>query len=678
MGVYSLDLETELLTPTCLFPKPICLSWVDHSSGKSGIVGNNETEPDTPSLESHLGHILCRCAQGVLKLVWHNGFNFDLPVIWRHFPRLRKNLIECLDKGNIHDTLIREKLYDLSTTGRIKYSGYSLKALAKTYLGRDLTKYKEGDDIWRLRYGELDGLPAEQYPKEAREYCIMDVEVLRDVYEAQERIRQEKGYGSMNTEALQIKAGFALAIANERGLRVDKERLDEFEKGIDGKLEPLKDTLISLGFAETSKTGKFLKKNKDFIKYLQDNYEAYVTTTEPTKTHPKGQVRIDEEALATYPPDRVIQCRLDMSLLEKYKGTYCNQIRKSGYVFRGAIGKGGIPKGYDILKETGRTSGFIQTMPREGGVRELFTTIKPDSVLCTIDFAYIEACSMAQIYGEKLGIWGLAEYINGGDKPPDYHAIMGAEWYNKVHGTFLTPESFTFLRSKGDEQAAHFRKISKPPGLSFSGGIGPETLCTMARGQGVDLTMEEAVESLRVAEKAIPGLTDFRGIWYTEHKGWLGKQIPVGRRKGAWKINKEGERYQEWDDLYGYETNGRYRHNCTYCSMANGLSMQSPAADGAKMAIWDCFKYCIEHDGCHLVLFVHDELGFELPKATADEHSRRLALLQCQGMQKMLKKVRISTEYGIMTHWSKDEKNHITKGKVWSDPLKILENSDLR
>jgi trigger factor len=55
---------------------------------------------------------------------------------------------------------MRERLLHLREFGGKGYPMFpSLADLALKYLKRDLSAGKQGDDIWRMKYGTLDGVP---------------------------------------------------------------------------------------------------------------------------------------------------------------------------------------------------------------------------------------------------------------------------------------------------------------------------------------------------------------------------------------------------------------------------------------------------------------------------------------------------------------------------------------
>lgn len=638
----ALDFETYLIEEEkgLLYPKPVCLSGC-YDTGETFVVGNNIIDHNYgyTQLESTLSNVLDLALCSDTQLIWQNGYGFDLGVIWYHFPNLRDKLIDCLNKDKIRDTRIREQLFDLSTSGSIKgkKGSYSLLTLVRKHVGEDISKFKEGDDIWRLRYHELDGIRANDYPKEARDYCILDVELLMKIFQSQEKLRQDSGVGSMNTEGLQIKAGFVLGLITNYGLKVDRDRLDEFEFSLDNKLTPIKERLVELGLAKYGKKGNFIKENKKFIEYLLKKYPDYIQRTEPTKTHPKGQVRIDEEALIEFPSDEIIDLRKDISILEKYKNTYCKKIRKRGNIFR---------EKYDVMKETGRTSSFIQTMPREGGIREIFIPRNKTKIL-TIDYSSIEACSAAQTILNLGRESKLAELLNSGESPIDFHSYVGHLWEAGAKGT--EPDFIQFLSryKNGDESATFYRKGAKPFNLSLFGGVGKDKAYVISKKQGADISYDQSCQVYDLVFDVYPELK-----WYRK---WISTQ----------KLSGDFER------AFAYEVNGRYRNRCTYCSCANGKAMQSLAADGAKEALWLCFKMCYSSKRkIRMLAFIHDEIIFEIQEGLSEDmrkDAETMSRFMCRGMKKVIPDIRITSEYAVMDRWTKDPNNHLVTGKMWID-----------
>jgi hypothetical protein len=181
----------------------VCFTWAD-DEGRSGI--------DTPA--DGLAR-LWRALRDPECIIIGANTAFDVhvcvyaaeEVIGSQFicdMQLFDNWMQAWDKayseGRVKDVLVRKRLLDLAA-GRFKYHRHSdgrqtrvkhdLAGAAEETLGIRLDK---SEDTWRLRYSELDGVPFDQWPKEALEYAIRDAEITGMVYEAQENWREHKLY----------------------------------------------------------------------------------------------------------------------------------------------------------------------------------------------------------------------------------------------------------------------------------------------------------------------------------------------------------------------------------------------------------------------------------------------------------------------------------------------------
>jgi hypothetical protein len=136
MTLLALDLETHMIKDHNP-PKPVCISWAFDKKlegiPQSGVVSNQTTKGNDGVFKfAKLAFELAITKD--VKLVFHNAV-FDLSVLFIFYEDLRDTIIELLEQDKIHDTLIREKLYLLSTVGRVegKKGELSLSGLAKKY-----------------------------------------------------------------------------------------------------------------------------------------------------------------------------------------------------------------------------------------------------------------------------------------------------------------------------------------------------------------------------------------------------------------------------------------------------------------------------------------------------------------------------------------------------------------
>jgi hypothetical protein len=206
-----------------------------------------------------LTHATAGDVKGVLKTPWENdiegfmidlwkrgdhsiGHNtpFDLSVLAWKYPKLLKDIFAALDAGLVHDTIIREKLLNISRHGAIdsiEFNGsairmnYSLVDLEKKYLNVDRSSLKDDDDAPRNNYGIYKNIPASQWLEPFITYATDDAIDTGLIFVAQERERlafiEETGIDPFKTEAARMRAAFALRLIECVGSRQDGNKINE-------------------------------------------------------------------------------------------------------------------------------------------------------------------------------------------------------------------------------------------------------------------------------------------------------------------------------------------------------------------------------------------------------------------------------------------------------------------
>lgn len=598
-------------------------------------------------------------------------------------------------RGFLHDTILCEKLYRLSTLGQMDHpsgKGDGLADMVMRYFGTDIFGTKttmgqdgrvfnaEGKDItgtpeaassWRLRFKELDGIPSAQWPPEATKYAIEDASWARKVWEVQEGARRDRGPGSINSEALQVYADTALRIFSMPGFRVDKEQLAKVTALADACLQKTEQGLMLNGVVRSNGSVD--------TKVLAARVEAAWSKIGrfPMLT-PKGATSSGAEALeALAGVDPVLDLYAERQTYAKLQSAFLPNLQ-GGHVW----------SNYDVLKETGRTSSYgnseksnrrplyaavnIQQIPKMDGVRDCFLPPAPDPVvapkgyvMCSADYKALELCSVAQVTYTLFGFSVHREKINQGY---DLHTYLGSGMARvlapadvgdpvdheasyaelnrrrklKIKDTDVGPEADQLRLWK--KSAGMWRNFAKPVGLGYPGGLGPSTLVILGKTTyGVEMTEDQAEQ--------------FRDLWrqvYPEmpmYFNWVNKQIDP--QYGS-------------SDLFCYETQGynRFRAASTYCATANGKAMQSLSADGAKRAVcwlarassaglpWSS-PFALLSDSINLA-FIHDETITAHPD---DELLTERCLLQSQLMVEAMKismpDVLIEAEPACMRRWIK-------------------------
>lgn len=350
--------------------------------------------------------------------------------------------------------------------------------------------------------------------------------------------------------------------------------------------------------------------------------------------------------------------------------------------------------GYDLLKETARTSSFgmkkgavvgsedapvpsvqIQNVPnppkvsREGleflddlDVRQCFQPAE-GMVYVNSDFGSLELVTTGQVTLDLFGFSRHAELLNSGR---NCHTYLGANLMHRFgDGRSKEVQKFRAFRDvrsavrKGDRIYLHdafkkyasgtkaerkcfkrYRTTAKPVGLGFPGMLG-------ARKMAYHIFPQYNLESTEAECK------EFKELWldsYPEMRQWAAHVSDTLRDP-----NNPGR--------YWYESWGGFRRvACTFNAAANGQSMQTPGAMAAKLAlamvdeeIHDPSFGSILCDRFRMNLFVHDEIGGETPDDdTAPHVAVRLGKIMEDALRVVCPDVAGTAEPVLTRVWCKD------------------------
>jgi hypothetical protein len=246
------DSETHRIAAGRIAPPMICgiFTVLGGERYETQVKGNH---PDD-GLEDMLEWML---TDDDIKIVTQRG-GFDYAVICTTFPRLIPLVYAKLIAGKATDTMWREKLLNLSTTGRLdnltlpdgssKRILYNMGAMAANYLGIDMSEEKENiEESWRANYGTLDGWLAAEYPDDAMKYAVGDGEMTGDIYFAQESRLEQFGFASVETEEFQIVKDFVLYMMSAWGMETDPEATAEMAAKVQVVMDDTKDLLEQSG-----------------------------------------------------------------------------------------------------------------------------------------------------------------------------------------------------------------------------------------------------------------------------------------------------------------------------------------------------------------------------------------------------------------------------------------------
>lgn len=724
----AFDTETLPLGPTQLPPDIVCLSTFHTEPGLESVY-------DKEKLKQSILDVL----NNPDPIVAHNA-PFDLGVILKFIPEAVSLIFQALEDGRIKDTQTREKLLNLASHGKLetlilpngmaKNISYSLAALARDYLGYDLSGEKKDDDAWRLHYGALAPYPIEDWPDEAINYAVGDSAITLELYEAQEKRRQtiikERGFDPLETEDFQVMVNFALSLMTYRGFKVDAKAKAKIEEMLAEELTPEKlNKLLASGILRPAIPPQPHKNgSKDHVEGCKKKWTIHKCGKMKTnkacissgcvsvecECHPrmKAAVKqsIDKKALLDYVNGLIAQGlgvsygytdkgnpQLNAEFFDDYWDVDAVKDDQGQVTELGVLGQyrhrqklqklvtTEIPRmnwegetadvvhpSYDVLKETGRTSSFASKLYPSANVQNIDPRVRNCFIprdgfyLFSVDYSQMELGTLAQKCLDLFGFSVLADLINKGI---DVHAYLGSALAYNLDSTFhewinqgsreedwdLTPSNiydiFKSLDHKDpqtdqekEEKAfyKHWRKFAKPTGLGYPGGLGPKTFVTLAKAAYGVIVDEAMAKTLR-------------DIWLETY--------PEMGSYFDW-INKQSQDpYQ--DGKYWYETPlGMRRYGASYCAAANGAGLQSPSAEGAKLAVWNVIKEC--HDpseesellgNCYPIAFVHDELIGDVRIKVAHECSHRVAEIMVDSMAIITPDVKPRAEPVLMERWDK-------------------------
>lgn len=237
MDLLAFDTETCLIGYHNITPDFVCLQISHLCEGSFDETVFTRVDETTAEMADSL-------FDETTELVGHNTA-YDLCVLAKEYPHLLPKIWEALDAGRIHDTMIREMLYNLTACGDLenisigganRRAEYSLAAVTLLHTGVDRSEAKEADDSVRLNYELVKDKPLEDWPDEFVRYAKDDPTDTLKVYLKQadlgRTLKEATGYDPFVTETFRVKVAFALQLMTEHGNLMDTDRVlqitDEF------------------------------------------------------------------------------------------------------------------------------------------------------------------------------------------------------------------------------------------------------------------------------------------------------------------------------------------------------------------------------------------------------------------------------------------------------------------
>lgn len=607
MPFLAFDTETSLIKDDEPVPELICLTYRQAYEEPKICL-----PPDVP---------------GVIEWYANLGYDFvghftpfDFAVIKRAFPQLEETIWRLYDGGRVYDTQIAELLLVLRKRAPDAVR-YKLADLAKQYLKVELAK---GEDTWRLRYGELKGVPLDRWPKEALDYALGDAEMTWQVWEAQQK-DEPFPYDQIQE---QCRAHWSLHLTSREGLKADGRKVEALDKEVSAILEASESELIAGGIYHRKKNGqlkinsangRYCKNTKEIQRRISVEFEKMGLA--PPRT-PTGGISYADEVLRGC-DDPVLQALSSTAKASKIKTSFIPMLKKAA--------EHPLYTTYNPIMATGRVSSErpnFQQLPREGGVRECFIPSQErGAVFINCDYVEAELVAMAQVLLEMFGTSSLRDAYLTGKKP---HLVVAAQILQISYADCVA--RFT----AGDEEVKRARQFAKVANYGMWGGLSPQSLARHAKRQGVTMTLDEAKHVYDV----------FFQTW-VEAKAYFKKAAqvcgPFGNSRHVAGIS------------------GRERAQVVYTEWANA-HFQTRIADVAKLALYRVVRACYVEElsplfGCRPKAFLHDEIMIEAEEDRAPEAAEELSRVMNAAALKYIPDVPIQSEPSISRCWYKDAKS---------------------
>ena len=663
----AFDLETHLIQPGLLTPPIVVGSRCRRFEGK--LLSNLFTKEDV--------EIFCRNAADRAdktgEIVVGANIAYDFGCVLAEWPELFPYIWNLYERGCVMDVLIAAGLNAIAE-GRMKegdlyrrdgskiQSGrYSLDECVSEWLGRKDAKAR---DRWRESYALLEGIPFEEWPYDAKQYPIDDVE--NTLLVAEKQLESAKNLGDLPA---QCHAAFCIHLGSIWGLRTDPVAVGEMAKNVEGHLEELRAWAVEMGLMKHKTRGRGANKynvgvTKDTKVLKELVFKAYNGLPPGTEG---GDTSLSRETLEDS-GDATLEKFAEVGKWEKFN-TYVPTLKLASTM--------PLTVKSNVLLSTGRTSyeGLIQLMPRKGGVRECFIA-RDGHAWSSVDYAAIEMSTLGQVCLWAVGFSDLADAIN---RDMDPHSILGAD--------LLGCGYEDFYKRRKEETEKLIRQAAKAGNFGFPGMMSEPTFVAAKRREGESVCewffhdgrcgeekLQEwkgrtldAPQCVRCCEQAKIIRAGFLGRWSEINPYW------------DWVSDELSQ-----NDAVTQFVSERVRGSPTGPAAANTL-FQGLAADGAKravvamtremymkgtaleMALYKADREKVLEElrsrfgsdlesplyGSRLCIFAHDETILEIPEAVGHEAAHRQAEVMVDEMRTCVPDVKVKAEPALMRRWYK-------------------------
>jgi len=612
----AFDTETHLITPGDLAPPMVCLTWWT-GEGEGRIATRDEAGD------------VWRWMLGTSEILVGHNLAFDTAVLAAEYPDTLPAIWERYEEGGFQCTYIHDVMSKIADGSfQLKYKtrqlGASLSAQVWDHL-QEKVEGKSGEDIWRLRYHELDGMPLEEWPQEAIDYAIGDA-----VYTYRLAAKRGLPDAALPDELRQTHYHFALHLSAVWGLRTDGPRVAELERSLQARVALANRTLRERGYKSPKRKREpdgDLKLNTKVVQRevsLQYGELGWTVPMTPSGKPSRSKANLKQLPCRGGTCEGGTWCDNPLHILamiSEDEGELSKYIEHLKTGVDHAINPRIMP-----LVATGRTSYSnppLQQLPRRPGVRECIVA-RPGRVFCGADYSSHELVTFAQVLLDLFGRSSLADELRAGVDP----LLAGA-----AERLGLTYDEAAERLAAGEARVKKERQAQKAVEYGYPGGLGTQTMVQYARDTfGIVMSEGEARRYKRDWQRRRP-----------ETYSWFELIGDLTQETGECTV------VQPWS--------GRVRGGCIFTSACN-THFQGLAADMAKQAFLRVTRECLLEPQSPLyrsrpVLLMHDEIIIEAPEEGAAEAAERLAEVMMLVGSKACPDIPVKADPYMMRRWYK-------------------------
>lgn len=561
-----LDFETHLAKPALQAPPPVCAQ----------VLGVEvDTSDPWTIIRRGIALVHARSTQFAdVVAVCFNGrvvaFNAAYEcLVAMQYCGLVDVVLRAGSEERIYDPRVAEQLIWIAEGRPMVGHPLDLGAICARYRIEGINK----ENPWRLRYSELADTPPSEWPNDAIEYAIRDVEALPTLVASQnaraEKVGQDLAWlGRATTHAL------ARDLISAHGLRTDPRVVAVYEAATQERIDRAGHVLRKNGLAWIDQSNALHRCESKMRKWVERQVDNnYPRTKSGPRLDKTSLELLDHPIAAAY--SEVSQATTALSRVDDW---------------RAATKTVAHPR-FDMTENLRSRSARpqVQNRPTAGIDRECVAP-GPGLVYLISDHSGLELDCHGQNLLELIGWSRLADARREGR---DLHAIVGAN----VLG--IEVEELQRRRKLGDIEAFHARQVGKRANFTFQGGGGAGRIAIVAWAQ----------DRLRLHSDHATNVREWGRVkkaWleaWPEHRGYfqLANAIARGdRRLRLW-----------W--------NGVVRGRVGFCDAANG-PFSARAACLTHDVLWRLQVATRDQRvadgalfGCRVENFVHDEYLLAVP-----------------------------------------------------------------